>query len=200
MPAAHDLSPRRLQLLKAGMDLVAANGLRGLTHRRVDRRAGLPEGSCSSYFRTRHALQGALAAYVAARVTHDVRRLSEAISDHTEESLDFAREATRGLFQDWLGTSSLLIAKLELTMEASRDPELAAVFAESRRELVSVVEENLAVAGRDHSNEHAQALVAALDGVLLGALQRPPEEQSDYLARCLTQLMGPLIGSERGAH
>ena len=40
-------------------------GLRGLTHRAVDRRAGLPEGSCSAYLRTRRALQGALTEHVA---------------------------------------------------------------------------------------------------------------------------------------
>ena len=47
------LSPRRRQLLEAALHVIADEGLRGLTHRAVDRRAGLPEGSCSAYLRTR---------------------------------------------------------------------------------------------------------------------------------------------------
>ena len=48
MLEADQLSPRRRLLVNAAIEVVAANGLRGLTHRAVDREAGLPEGSCSS--------------------------------------------------------------------------------------------------------------------------------------------------------
>ncbi|MCB0908546.1 MAG: TetR family transcriptional regulator, partial [Nocardioidaceae bacterium] len=58
-------TPRRRQLLDAAQAVIADEGLKGLTHRAVDRRAGLPEGSCSAYLRTRQALQAALAAHVA---------------------------------------------------------------------------------------------------------------------------------------
>src|SRR5882762_7629376 len=47
---------RRRRLADAAIDTLATAGMRGLTHRSVDRAAGLPEGSCSYYFRTRHAL------------------------------------------------------------------------------------------------------------------------------------------------
>ncbi|GAA3723752.1 hypothetical protein GCM10022225_00770 [Plantactinospora mayteni] len=40
----------------AAIELVAELGMRGLTHRAVDARAGLPLGSTSAYFRTRKAL------------------------------------------------------------------------------------------------------------------------------------------------
>ncbi|NYG58314.1 DNA-binding transcriptional regulator YbjK [Nocardioides daedukensis] len=194
-----ELTPRRQQLLLAAMEVVAENGLRGLTHRAVDRKAGLPEGSCSGYLRTRSALQGALASFVAARLEDDVRRLADEIAHHGED-LAKAQAMTQSLFQQWLGAPALLVTKLELAMEGSRDQELASIFATSRRELVEVVEETMALAGREHSDERAEALVAALDGVLLGALQRPAEDQSAYLADCLTHLMGQLLADRRGAH
>src|SRR3546814_16936515 len=75
-------------------------------------------------------------------------------------------------------------------MEGSRDQELASIFATSRRELVEVVEETMALAGREHSAERAEELVAALDGVLLAALQRHAEAQPAYLPERLTHLMG----------
>ena len=67
----------RLEVLAdAAIDLVAESGMRGLTHRAVDARAGVPAGSTSAYFRTREAL-----------IEGMVRRLAEL--DH----LDFARDA-----------------------------------------------------------------------------------------------------------
>ena len=47
-------------LTDAAIALVADLGMRGLTHRAVDTRAGLPPGTTSAYFRTRKALIEAL--------------------------------------------------------------------------------------------------------------------------------------------
>ena len=71
------LTPRRRELLQAALQVVADEGLRGLTHRAVDRRAGLPEGSCSAYFRTRRALQTALTEYVVGALAADVAALAD---------------------------------------------------------------------------------------------------------------------------
>lgn len=194
MPAS-ELSPRRRQLLEAAIDVVAEHGMRGLTHRAVDRRAGLPEGSCSSYLRTRSALQNALAGFVAGRLNADVHGLSALLAESTGD-LDRAVEATRQLFVGWLSTPALLVAKIELTVEASRDPELANIFGGWRRDLVHLVDELIEAAGREHSNAQAETLVAALDGVLLGALLRPDSEQAAFVTDCLAQLMLPLLGNE----
>ena len=47
---------RRAEIADAAISTLARDGMRGLTHRAVDRAAGLPEGSASYYFRTRQAL------------------------------------------------------------------------------------------------------------------------------------------------
>ena len=46
----------KVRALDAAIELLGTEGLRALTHVRVDRRAGLPKGSTSNYFRTRAAL------------------------------------------------------------------------------------------------------------------------------------------------
>src|SRR5689334_6718511 len=69
-------SPRMELLLSAALRVAAERGLRGLTHRAVDRAAGLPEGSCSAYLRTRKALVLALTEYVAGSLTEDVEGLA----------------------------------------------------------------------------------------------------------------------------
>lgn len=56
---------RRTLIADTAIDLVAAAGLRGLTHRAVDGAAKLPAGSTSYYFRTRTALIGACYARLA---------------------------------------------------------------------------------------------------------------------------------------
>jgi DNA-binding transcriptional regulator YbjK len=47
---------RREEALDAAIRVLGSEGSRGLTHRRVDREAGLPGGSTSNYFRSRDAL------------------------------------------------------------------------------------------------------------------------------------------------
>jgi DNA-binding transcriptional regulator YbjK len=53
---------RRSQVTDAALDLVAEHGLKGLTHRAVDERAGVPMGTTSNSHRTRAALVDAVIA------------------------------------------------------------------------------------------------------------------------------------------
>jgi hypothetical protein len=46
---------RRALIADTAISTLARDGMRGLTHRAVDRAAGLPEGSASYHFRTRQA-------------------------------------------------------------------------------------------------------------------------------------------------
>ncbi|RYE78666.1 MAG: TetR family transcriptional regulator, partial [Myxococcales bacterium] len=73
---------RRDVLLDAALQVIADAGLRGLTHRAVDRRAGLPEGSCSAYLRTRQALLVAAAQHVSTSLRADVERLTAKLEPH----------------------------------------------------------------------------------------------------------------------
>ena len=47
---------RREQIALAALELIAESGLHGMTHRQVDKRLGLVEGSTSAYFRRREDL------------------------------------------------------------------------------------------------------------------------------------------------
>ena len=161
-------------LLTAALHVVAEHGLRGLTHRAVDREAGLPEGSCSAYLRTRKALVLALTQYVANSLAEDVEQLAArpaacALGD------DEAIEAVTAFFMRWLDERELLLARMELSLEAARDPELAALLAAFRQRLVDAGRRrSWPHAARTHSEALAETLVASFDGVLLGASAVPP--------------------------
>lgn len=184
------LSPRRRALLDAAVAVTARSGLRGLTHRAVDREAGLPEGSTSAYLRTRAALLGELAAYVAARAGADVEALAGGLGACTGD--DEAVELTTQLFLRWLEQPDLLLVRLDLTVDASRDPAVQASLAASRARLVALVASVLAERepGDPPADEvPAESLVAALDGVLLAALLKPPRERQAFVRAALGLLM-----------
>ena len=180
-------SPRRRHLLEAAVQVITDEGLRGLTHRAVDRRAGLPEGSCSAYLRTRSALQQALAEYVAQTLLADVDALAERLRDAEhldEEGID----AMVDLFSRWLDQRELLVARLELTMAATRDPDLYRVLAVHRTRLVEVAGSVLVAPDKDRTDARAEALVASYDGVLLAALLKPANRRRGFLRRSLELL------------
>jgi DNA-binding transcriptional regulator YbjK len=51
-----NVEQRRRDLCDAAIALLAEDGARGLTHLRVDRRAGVADGTTSFYYQTRSAL------------------------------------------------------------------------------------------------------------------------------------------------
>jgi DNA-binding transcriptional regulator YbjK len=189
-PRNADLSPRRRDILTAATTVLAQHGNRGLTHRAVDREAGIPEGSSSAYFRTRDALLGALGDFVADRLAVDVEalgaRLAGCPGDHER-----AVSEVSGLFSRWLEEPELLTARLELTVAATRDPGLADRFTQWRDDLVAMVREVLAEAGKDDA-ESAETLVAALDGVLLASLLQPARRRRRFVAESVELLLAGL--------
>ncbi len=186
-----ELTPRRREILSAATTVLAKQGARGLTHRAVDREAGLPEGSSSAYFRTRDALQQALGDFVASRLAVDVAALGNRLTARPGDLPHSVAEVTR-LLTRWLDHPELLTARLELTVAATRDPGLATRFNDWRAELIAVVDDVLVRAGKDGMGTSAQTLVATFDGVLLAALLQPSCERRAFLGESVEQLLAVL--------
>jgi DNA-binding transcriptional regulator YbjK len=191
MEEAPARSERMELLLGAAVHVVAENGLRGLTHRAVDREAGLPEGSCSAYLRTREALVLAVTEYVAERVAGHVRDLAEELSGKPLDD-DHAVETVTRFILGWVDEREVLVARLELTIQASRDPALATMFGTLRRDLVDVVAGVLTARGKPHGAAAAETLVSSFDGVLIGALPRPASQRKAFVRRSIEALMAGL--------
>lgn len=190
-----DLTPRRREILEAATSVLARAGLRGLTHRAVDREAGLAEGSTSAYFRSSDSLRGALADFVARQLAGDVRELSDQLTAGGPDSGRVV-SATARLFDSWLENPDLLRARLELTVAATRDEELASRFLVWRGDLVAAVDRVLAARRTEPPGvapaPSAETLVAALDGVLVAALLKHPERRQGFVRESVDQLLSPL--------
>ena len=178
------LTPRRRELLEAALHVVADEGLRGLTHRAVDRRAGLPEGTCSAYFRTRQALQ-ARADRVRRRDAGRGRGRARRRARSRARATRRGRSAlTLALFERWLDERELLrgqaraVAGGAARPGARRGPDRLAHPAGGRRRRRSCRRRH-----RSTATARAEALVASFDGLLIA---RPAEAAARTPARFLS--------------
>ena len=150
---------RATTITDAAITTLAAEGMRGLTHRAVDKAAGLPEGSTSYYFRTRAAL-----------LTATVRRLAELdVEEIPAPAPDLATlaGALAASMEKWTTTDrDRQLARYELTLEATRRPELRDALAQGGQTIRAMVAELLHAAGIPAPADRARVLVACIDGLL----------------------------------
>src|SRR3954447_84891 len=121
-PRKRNGDERRRELCDAGIQVLAEHGSRGLTHQKVDRTAGVPDGTTSYYYRTRAALLRGVGQRVAEIDTANILSVTD---ESTRTATPFGRLAQL-VVQQADGQGLLLNkARLELTLAAVRDPELA---------------------------------------------------------------------------
>lgn len=116
-----DREGKRLELLKAGIQVIAEFGLGGASLRKVAKQAGHTTGAVAYYFENREQLFEAIVEYMFERF--------DEILESGEDLDDYRRR-----FKYWLdmnADSYLWIAGFQLLTRARHDAELAAVYRES---------------------------------------------------------------------
>ncbi|MFE5621243.1 TetR/AcrR family transcriptional regulator [Streptomyces virginiae] len=181
-PSSAPPADRRTLIADTAIGLVAAAGLRGLTHRAVDAAAGLPAGSTSYYFRTRTALIGACYQRLAELDLADVDDGSPSggappALPGAAPDREAAAAALAGLLYRWLTVGrARQLARFELSLEAARNPELEADFHRAGQGARSRAAGIVAALGSERPQEAAELLVAWTEGLLYdrlaGALAR----------------------------
>jgi len=160
-------SSRREVLADAAITVLAHSGGRGLTHRAVDRAAGVAEGSTSYYFRTRASLLSAVVTRLAALDTATFPdRSGPGRPGLVEDLTDVIEQVTT------TGRHRLL-ARYELTLEATRRPELAEVLRANGAEVRRAMADRLSaaeIAEVADPQRTAGQLLALLDGLLINRI------------------------------
>lgn len=180
---------RRTHLADAAIATLAAHGMRGLTHRAVDRKAELPEGSTSYYFRTRLALLEAI-----------VDRLAETTADElgdTPLGLDDLADVAAARLYAWMTHDrERHLARYEISLEAMRRPELRAIFDASRARIRGQVAAAFAEHGAADPAAHASDFVACMDGLLFDVIVggRTPVPEPDELRETVRRLLASTFG------
>ena len=157
----------RDRVIEAAIDLVGKEGLRALTHARVDERAGLPRGSSSNYFRSRQAL---LSGVVDGIVARELPAVGVAFSPSSPDELVGALCA---LFEHSTSVKrTVTTARLVLFMEASHNAELREALSRGRAAMEALGVVALARLGAREPHTAGIAVAACFEGLLLHRIAR----------------------------
>ena len=186
------MDPQRKTLIAdTAISLLGSVGARGLTHRAVDAEAGLPTGSTSFYCRSRlDLLRLALQRHAAldlADLMLDAERTHQ-----TGWGLQHLLDLLEHRVDDWLSPSKRgrLVARFELFLLASREPELAAILDTHRQHFLNAALAALQRAGVAKAQSVTPLLVMAIDGLLLDRVRdqadtRPAAQHRELLRRVI---------------
>lgn len=171
---------RRTLLLDAALHLIGTGGLEAVTHRAVERSAGVPHGSTTYYFGAREHLIAAA-----------VQRLVELDREHLER---LAHDLTMALarrdpYPDiehllaavlaWIDQDrEIQIARYELELAGARDLEVRATMSGGAAFFWRLFEPVAIAAGSQNPARDARMIVATLDGLLMDRLtHEPPDDR-----------------------
>jgi len=167
---------RFTDLTDAAISIVAEQGMRGLTHRAVDARAGLSVGTTSAYFRTRKALIEGLVRRLADLDNADI----EGPAFDPPADPDGFAEAVARILDTWLTVGrERTLARYACLLEATHHPELRTIleYGRTSRDQARALMTAAGVADPAQAGDH---FVACVDGLLFdrmvgaGALTAPP--------------------------
>ncbi|MFJ1750615.1 TetR/AcrR family transcriptional regulator [Streptomyces sp. NPDC088116] len=161
---------RRTVLAEAAIDVLAEAGIRGLTHRAVDRAANLPPGTTSAYYRTRQAL---LTALVRRLVALDQAEL-QAIGEQTAAPRD-ADELTAGIaaFVEQRLTGDgrrRSLARYACAIESVHHPELREILVPRRNAARQAVDDFFTAHGVTDAEDRTVTLLTCVDGLVFDRL------------------------------
>ncbi|WNG88094.1 TetR/AcrR family transcriptional regulator [Mycobacterium sp. ITM-2016-00317] len=170
---------------------MAEEGPRGLSHLKVDRRAGVPDGTTSFYYRTRTALLHGVADQL---VRYDAQAFSEVFKDAPNSAGDvlmkvLAEQVLRIRREPQMSRTR---ARLELTMLGRVDAEIAAGFRQVSETYRALVERAVIAMQNDRGDtldrelldEQASVVLTYIRGLVFAFANDSPEEMSrDDIAR-----------------
>ncbi|MBT2489178.1 TetR family transcriptional regulator [Streptomyces sp. ISL-96] len=174
-------SPRVAALLHAAVSVIAAEGLRGLTHRAVDARANVPVGSTSYYFRTREKLLAGVVSLIAEEELADIGQAEVAEEFASAPPVRQMADRFAGVLAHWLGPQrERTRARLEILLTAGRpDDETGAELRRARERFVEQARLVAAGLGSPNPAEGGRIVVAFAEGLTYDGVVRPGPDTTD---------------------
>ncbi len=157
----------RERALDAAVDLIGADGIRALTHGRIDAAAGLPAGSTSNYFRTRAALIAGVIEWIATR-----ERADAGIPEITTRE-EFVSALIRMIEVQSGPLAMRTRARYALFLEP--DEDAVRPLREQRAAFEAWVRGVLFTLGGAAAEQHTTFVMATADGLLLHRITIDPD-------------------------
>lgn len=159
-----EMTERRQRLVQVAVALLAQAGVHGLTHRAVERAAGFPPGSTVHYFPSRAALLQAAAHQLLAHARADLPPVTpEGQGDLVGVLAEVVEYAEGPARTHWL-------ARAELTLEATRSPEVASVLRQLRAATLRRLAARIRVVHPQASDAQIDTLGSLLTGLIYDRL------------------------------
>jgi DNA-binding transcriptional regulator YbjK len=198
-----DPDRRRRELCDAAIELLAEHGAKGLSHLKVDALAGVPDGTTSFYFRTRSALLLAVAERMAEL---DLATLQAVADSAGLDDASSASSLAKLVIQSGEGPQlSRTKARYELTMQATRDPAIAATLQRAT-DAFTKLHHDILVQLLPHGADLDPAVVDDLSNVMMtfinGLLLRLAHgdriiESPEQLDGVLSGIVAGILGSDQ---
>jgi DNA-binding transcriptional regulator YbjK len=172
-------------VLRAAIRILGTEGVRALTHARIDTVAGVPPGSCSNYFRTRRALLTGIAEQMASDELSAFERFADAPPSRDE----LVDQLTRVVeLQTGPGRIATL-ARHRLFLEVA-EGDAADVFGPGRARFTAWTARALGTLGT-HDDDAVRAFMAGLDGLILHRLTVDDSGEVSSIIRYLLDGVAP---------
>ncbi|MFD3555918.1 TetR/AcrR family transcriptional regulator [Streptomyces goshikiensis] len=187
---------RRTLLADTALDVLADEGIRGLTHRAVDRKATMPPGTTSAYFRTRAALLTALVTRLVQLDQAELHTMAEELPPlRTVEDLvdGMALLARRRLTGEGRRRS---LARYACALESVRDPELREILVPRENAGSQAVRLFLTTHGAPDVEHRTHTLLTCIDGLVFDRLVSGGEVRRE----ALEGLVAAALREEPGIH
>ncbi|MET8873251.1 hypothetical protein [Nocardia sp. NPDC004604] len=187
---------RRELLQDTAIEVLAAKGSRGLTHRQVDQDAGVPEGTTKNYFPTRDALLVATAERHFQAYVDDIAALRSATTPSDREGFIALLAQIMGRVPGPARPGADVF--VEMHAEALRNPTVRRLLADMIATDFSVNEALQRSAGLPVTTATARVLTRCIHTATIELLTTPPDALSriglddlDAFARELVDVIYP---------
>lgn len=179
---------RREAIAAAAVELVAEGGSHALTHRRIDRRLGFPEGTTSNYARTRRDLVRIVIDRVAETAYLRPR------PDPLPTTVGQAVQQLVTAFEETVARGTDTRARMALSIACLQDPELHALLTTQspvRAKLLDEARTMLVALGVPDPQQRAVDFIGIMNGLLYDRLigngvRDVPASAADVLTAWLT--------------
>lgn len=183
---------RRQLILRSTMEVIAAEGLDAVTHRRVAEVAGISFGSITYWFESRQSLIGAAFRSYLEHLSSLIDDLEDELAvDSPEKLRDLLVALDARLFQE----PRLVLGGYELILAAARDAELASAFVAWERLVLGRLAEALESLGAPRPFESARTLLQLIRGNGLDRLTRP-DTRDDQLEHRVELVIRALLADQ----
>ena len=186
---------QRARILEAARKCFSEGGFHGAGMSAIAREAGMSQGLIYRYFASKAAIIQAITEEQRARRAQDLCAIAT-FDDLVDRLMDKLRRWKAGTAEDDTFDPALF---LEISAEASRDPEVAAMVAEQEREITAdfagIVRRDAAARGIELSDDalrcRTMTLRCLVDGVITACVRDPQmdcEQVGASLRRVLARL------------